>query len=89
MPIHLRGGDTIVLRKINQEYDPTSRADAFKFLRDRFNAGEIITGLLYVNEHRAEMHELMGNTDTPLSQLPYEGLHPGSSELQKIQGRYR
>ena len=89
MPVHLRGGDTIVLRKIDRDYDPTSRADAFKFLRDRFNAGEIITGLLYVNEHRAEMHELMSNSDTPLSQLPYEGLHPGSAELQKIQGRYR
>ena len=89
MPVHLRGGDTIVLRKLDRDYDPTSRADAFKFLRDRFNAGEIVTGLLYVNEDRAEMHELMGNTDIPLSQLPYEGLHPGSAELQKLQGRYR
>jgi hypothetical protein len=44
---------------------------------------------LYVNEDRAEMHELMGNSDTPLSQLPYEGLHPGNAELQKIQGQFR
>jgi len=89
MPIHLRGGDTIVLRKVDRDYDPTSRADAFKHLRDRFNAGEITTGLLYVNEDREEMHELMNNIDTPLSQLPYEGLHPGNDELQKLQGRYR
>ena len=89
MPIHLHGGDTIVLRKLNRDYDPTSRADAFKFLRDRFNAGEVITGLLYVNESRAEMHELMGNTDIPLSQLPYEGLQPGNDELKKLQNRYR
>ena len=89
MPIKLRGHDTIVLRKLDRSYDPTSRADAFKYLRDRFNAGEITTGLLYVNEGRAEMHELMGNVDTPLSQLPYEGLHPGNAELKKIQRRYR
>jgi 2-oxoglutarate ferredoxin oxidoreductase subunit beta len=89
MPIKLRGHDTIVLRKLDQEYDPTSRADAFKYLRDRFNAGEITTGLLYVNEEREEMHELMGNVDTPLAHLPYEGLHPGSEELKKIQRRYR
>ena len=89
MPIKLRGHDTIVLRKLDREYDPTSRAEAFKYLRDRFNAGEITTGLLYVNEERAEMHELMGNVDTPLSQLPYEGLHPGNAELKKIQRRYR
>jgi len=89
MPVKLRGHDTIVLRKLDRDYDPTSRADAFKYLRDRFNAGEITTGLLYVNEERAEMHELMGNVDTPLSQLPYEGLHPGNAELKKIQRRYR
>jgi 2-oxoglutarate ferredoxin oxidoreductase subunit beta len=89
MPIKLRGHDTIVLRKLDRDYDPTSRADAFKYLRDRFNAGEITTGLLYVNEERAEMHELMGNVDTPLSRLPYEGLHPGNEELKKIQRRYR
>ena len=89
MPIKLRGQDTIVLRKLDRDYDPTSRADAFKYLRDRFNAGEITTGLLYVNEERAEMHELMGNVDTPLSRLPYEGLHPGNAELKNIQRRYR
>ena len=89
MPIHLHGGDTIVLRKVDQGYDPTSRADAFKYLRDCFNDGEVITGLLYVKEDRAEMHELMSNTETPLSQLPYEGLHPGNEELQKLQSRYR
>ena len=87
--VQLHGGDSIVLRKLSLEYDPTSRAEAFKYLRDRFNEGEITTGLLYVNEERAEMHELMGNSDTPLAQLPYEDLHPGDDELQKIQGRYR
>jgi 2-oxoglutarate ferredoxin oxidoreductase subunit beta len=89
MPIKLRGHDTIVLRKLDRNYDATSRADAFKYLRDRFNAGEITTGLLYVNEEREEMHELMGNVDTPLAQLPYEGLQPGCEELRKIQRRYR
>jgi 2-oxoglutarate ferredoxin oxidoreductase subunit beta len=89
VPVKLRGHDTIVLRKLDREYDPTSRARAFKYLRERFNAGEITTGLLYVNEERPEMHELMGNVETPLSQLPYEGLHPGNEELKKIQRRYR
>jgi hypothetical protein len=35
------------------------------------------------------MHELMGNVDTPLAHLPYEGLQPGREELKKIQRRYR
>jgi len=89
MPVQLHGGDEIVLRKVDDQYDPTSRAAAFAYLRDRFNAGEITTGLLYVNEQREEMNELMGNVDTPLARLPYEGLNPGSDGLQKILSRYR
>ena len=89
MPIHLHGGDTSLLRKVDDNYDPTSRASAFKYLRERFNAGEISTGLLYANEARAEMHELMGNVDTPLSKLLLDELIPGKDELAKLQGGYR
>ncbi len=89
MPIKLHDGSTIILRKVDKEYDLTSRASAFKFLRERFNAGEITTGLLYLDESRVEMHELLGNVDTPLSQLPLEDLIPGAEELKKLQARYR
>ena len=89
MPVQLHGGAQIMLRKLNGDYDPTSRAKSFKFLRDRFNAGEIVTGLLYVDDSRKEMHDLMGNVETPLAQLPLEDLNPGEKELKKILGRYR
>jgi 2-oxoglutarate ferredoxin oxidoreductase subunit beta len=78
-----------VLRKIDSEYDPTSRAAAFQYLRERFNAGEIITGLLYIDDSRKEMHDLMGNIETPLCQYPLEKLHPGKDELKKILARYK
>jgi 2-oxoglutarate ferredoxin oxidoreductase subunit beta len=89
IPVELHGGSKIMLRKLDKDYDPTSRAAAFKYLRERFNAGEIITGLLYVDDSREEMHNLMGNVDTPLAELPLDSLHPGEAELKKILGRYR
>jgi len=89
MPVELHDGSRMMLRKVDNEYDPTSRAAAFKYLRDRFNAGEIITGLLYFNDSRKEMHDLMGNIDTPLAEYPYEKLRPGRKELKKILSRYR
>jgi len=89
MPIELHDGSKIVLRKIESEYDPTSRAKAFKYLRDRFNAGEITTGLLYIDDSRKEMHDLMGNIETPLSEYPLDKLQPGNAELKKILSRYR
>jgi 2-oxoglutarate ferredoxin oxidoreductase subunit beta len=89
MPIEMHDGSTIVLRKVDKDYDLTSRASAFKYLREHFNMGEITTGLLYLDESRAEMHELSGNIDTPLSQLPFDGMNPGNAELKKLQNRYR
>jgi 2-oxoglutarate ferredoxin oxidoreductase subunit beta len=89
MPVELHDGSKIVLRKIDSEYDPTSRATSFKYLRERFNAGEITTGLLYIDKSRHEMHDLMGNVDTPLVQLALDQLRPGSKELKKILSRYR
>jgi hypothetical protein len=35
------------------------------------------------------MHELMGNVETPLSQLSLDGLNPGAAELKKLQNRFR
>ena len=84
MPVELHDGSKIVLRKVDERYDPTSRAVSFKYLRDHFNAGEIVTGLLYINEARKEMHDLMGNVETPLAHLPLESLQPGAAELKKI-----
>jgi 2-oxoglutarate ferredoxin oxidoreductase subunit beta len=73
-----------VLRKVDQNYDPTSRAKAFQYLREHFKAGEITTGLLYIDESRKDMHELMNIVETPLAHLPLETLHPGREELARI-----
>ena len=89
MPVELHDGSRIMLRKLDGEYDPSSRAKAFKYLRDRFNAGEIITGLLYINDDRKEMHDLMGNVDAPLANLPMDSLVPSSGELERILKPYR
>ncbi|MFQ5608862.1 MAG: 2-oxoacid:ferredoxin oxidoreductase subunit beta [Woeseiaceae bacterium] len=84
MPVELHDGSKIVLRKVDKRYDPTSRASSFKYLREHFNAGEITTGLLYIDESRREMHDLMGNVETPLAHLPLDTLNPGAEELKKI-----
>jgi len=89
MPVEMHDGSKIVFRKVNKEYDPTSRAAAFSFLRDSVNAGEIITGLLYIDAESSDMHDLSGSVDTPLSKIPYEELNPGKATLEKLMDRYR
>ena len=89
MPVLLHDGSKIVFRKVNRDYDPTSRAAAFSFLRDSVNAGEIITGLLYIDEETGDMHDLSGSVEQPLSQIPYQELNPGDDKLAKLMDRYR
>lgn len=89
MPVELHDGSRIVLRKIDKDYDPSSRASAFKYLREHFNAGEITTGLLYIDENRQEMNEVRGNTDVPLSKIDMKDLRPSADELKSILDRYR
>ena len=89
MPVKLHDGSKIVFRKLDEDYDPTSRAAAFSFLRDSIHKGEIITGLLYIDEGVGDMHSDAKTVETPLSKLPYDVLNPGASELAKLMDRYR
>lgn len=89
MPVELHDGSKIVFRKINKDYDPTSRAAAFSFLRDSVNHDEIITGLLYIDQGSGDMHSENKTTATPLSQIPYEELNPGANQLADLMDRYR
>ncbi len=89
MPIKLHDGSQIMFRRVDRQYDPTSRAAAFTYLRDSVNAGEIITGLLYIDEETGDMHDLSGSVEQPLSQIPYQDLNPGKDKLAKLMDRYR
>jgi len=89
MEVQLHDGNKIVFRKLNKDYDPTSRAAAFSFLRDSIKKGEIITGLLYIDESTGDMHSDAGTVATPLSQLGYADLNPGQEQLAALMDRYR
>jgi 2-oxoglutarate ferredoxin oxidoreductase subunit beta len=89
MPIELHDGSHILLRKVSKDYNVTNRGAAIDYLRAHHRRGEIVTGLLYIDESEAEMHAINGTTATPLSQLPYQMLCPGAETLAKLQQRYR
>lgn len=89
MPVEMHDGSKIILRKVDKDYDPTSRAAAFSFLRQSANAGEIITGLLYIDEATGDMHEMSNTVEQPLSKVAYENLVPGQATLHKLMARYR
>jgi 2-oxoglutarate ferredoxin oxidoreductase subunit beta len=71
------------------DYDPTDRDTVYAYLRERQGAGELPTGLLYIEEAENEMHQVARTVQTPLFRLPFEELCPGRAVLGEIQARFR
>ena len=82
-------GTLIRLRKVEADYDPTDRTSVMAMLRERLAAGEIPTGLLFVDSDGTEMHRGAKTVATPLVDVPFEELCPGRSALEKLQASYR
>jgi 2-oxoglutarate ferredoxin oxidoreductase subunit beta len=87
--VTMHGGSVVHFVTVPPAYDPTNREQVTEFLLSRQGTGEIVTGLLYLDESASDMHELGNTSKTPLVQLDFKSLCPGASELAKIQKRYR
>jgi len=82
-------GSYLKLAKLRDDYDPSDRIKALAYLQERQAAGELVTGLLYVEEGAADLHTHLGTTDTPLNKLTEKELCPGSAALEVVNGEYR
>jgi len=89
MPITLHDGGQIVLRKIDSDYDPTDRATAYRYLEERHAAGEIVTGLLFIDEVFQDLHDINNVSHVPLATIDFGKLCPGQASLEKLQDTYR
>ena len=82
-------GSVLTLRKLDETYDPSDRLGAMTFLQQRQAAGEIVTGLLYVDPEAGDMHEHLETTDIPLNQLSDKALIPGAAALAAVNASLR
>jgi 2-oxoglutarate/2-oxoacid ferredoxin oxidoreductase subunit beta len=82
-------GSIVRLRKLAADYDPTDRIKVMNYLQERAAAGEVVTGLLYVDAQAADLHEHLNTVDTPLNQLTESELCPGSVALERINASLR
>jgi 2-oxoglutarate/2-oxoacid ferredoxin oxidoreductase subunit beta len=85
----LHDGSWVRLRKLAEEHDPTDRDRSYAYIRERQKDGEVVTGLLYLSSDSSDLHEQSQTVSTPLTQLPFEQLCPGSAELEKLQRQFR
>ncbi len=79
--VELHDGSHIRLRKVDRSYDPRVNSQAFKMLRETREAGEFLTGLIFVNPSDEDFIERLELVDTPLAALPSDRLKPGREAL--------
>jgi 2-oxoglutarate/2-oxoacid ferredoxin oxidoreductase subunit beta len=82
-------GSILKLSKLDPSYDPHDKAKAMAYLQERHAEGEVVTGLLYIEENSADLHHHLNTVDTPLNRLGEKELCPGSAKLAAINDEYR
>ena len=87
--VDMHDGSKVLLRKIDKEYNPTDRLQALNHIHKHQAQGEIVTGLLYINDHEPDLHALNDTSETPLRDLPYSQLSPGRKGIEKVNSKYR
>jgi len=82
-------GSLVRLHKLAPDYDPTDRIKAMTYLQERAAAGEVVTGLLYVQPDSVDLHQHLNTVETPLNQLGERELCPGNVALERINAALR
>ena len=86
--VTMHDGSVVNFSAVPKDYDPTDRRKVVAYLDDQ-PADAVVTGLLFIDESSPDMHELGQSSPTPLRDLAYEKLCPGSAELERMQEEFR
>ncbi len=87
--ITMHDGSKIVLKKLGRDYDPTDRLKAIQTLHETAAAGQVVTGMLYLDVNRPSFIDLLNTVDEPLATLPESQVRPGREALEEIMAELR
>ncbi len=82
-------GSVLKLAKLQDDYNPHDRVAAMAYLQARHAAGEIVTGLLYLDPEPEDIHTHLNTVAAPLNRLGEAELCPGAEALEAINATYR
>jgi len=80
--VTMHDGSHLQLRKLEENYDPTDRIAAMKRLSEAHDAGEVLTGVFYVNTKAPSFLDMLNMVDEPLATLPESITRPGREALE-------
>ena len=87
--VELHDGSHLRLRKIHEDYDPTSKARAVNMLIEAREKDETLTGVFYVNTQAEDFTSTLNMVDEPLSSLQEDRLRPSREVLAELMQQHR
>jgi 2-oxoglutarate ferredoxin oxidoreductase subunit beta len=87
--VTLHDGSILRLAKLHPDYDPHDRIAALSYMQSRAAAGEVVTGLIYLDPEARDMHAHLNTVDTALNGLGEKELCPGAGALEKFNASLR
>jgi 2-oxoglutarate/2-oxoacid ferredoxin oxidoreductase subunit beta len=75
-------GSRITIRATREDYDPTDRYAAQRAIHEARDQGEFLTGLLYIQPGKPDLHDFFHLVDEPVATLPQGAVKPGPDVLK-------
>ena len=86
--VTMHDGSTLFLKKLDEDYDPTDKAQAIQLLAMEKAQGRFLTGMIYLNAEAPSLIDMMDLVDTPIVHLPESKLRPSRETLDSILKSY-
>ena len=82
--VEMHDGSKIILKKLEEDYDPADAVQALQRLHRAVEAGQMLTGLVYLRPEKKSFISLLNLVDQPLHSLTIEQTRPPKTALDKI-----
>src|ERR1700681_2009320 len=67
--VTMHDGSVVRFKGVPENYDPTDREKVTTYLQEHQGKGEVVTGLLFVDESVPDLHEMNGTSDGALTKI--------------------
>ncbi|MFZ0957596.1 MAG: 2-oxoacid:ferredoxin oxidoreductase subunit beta [Candidatus Sulfotelmatobacter sp.] len=82
LSVTMHDGSHLQLRKIEEDYNPIDKIRAISRLTEAHDAGDVLTGVFYVNTKAPNFLDMLNMVDQPLATLPESVTRPGREVLE-------
>ncbi|MEN6410184.1 MAG: 2-oxoacid:ferredoxin oxidoreductase subunit beta, partial [Anaerolineaceae bacterium] len=82
--VALHDGSTVVLKKLDQDYDPTNKFEAIRILEESEKNNWLATGLIYVNPDQPTLYDFYNLPEQPLNRMIEAQLRPSRETIDQL-----